>query len=75
MYVSIARKYSGGPLRAIFNVAEMGRFNVGEIGTGRNIHPKANMGHAIDRMVVWCAWMTKCVSKMGWWQTIRAKEL
>ena len=21
-------------------------------------------------MVVWCAWMTKCVSKMGWWQTI-----
>ena len=26
-------------------------------------------------MVVWCAWMIKCVSKMGWWQTIRAKEL
>ena len=24
-------------LRAIFNVAEMGRFNVGEIGTGTNI--------------------------------------
>ena len=21
-------------------------------------------------MVVWCAWMTKCVSKIGWWQTI-----
>ena len=31
-------KYSKGtPLRAIFNVAEMGRFNVGEIGTGTNI--------------------------------------
>ena len=46
---SLDEKYSkGDPLRAIFNVAEMGRFNVEEIGTGRNIHPKANMGDAID---------------------------
>ena len=46
---SLDEKYSkGDPLRAIFNVAEMGRFNVEEIGTGRNIHPKANMSDAID---------------------------
>ena len=46
---SLDEKYSKGyPLRAIFNVAEMGRFNVGEIGTGRNIHPKVNMSDVID---------------------------
>ena len=33
----IAIFQQGVPLRAIFNVAEMGRFNVGEIGTGTNI--------------------------------------
>ena len=49
MYRSSLEKYSKGtPLRAIFNVVEMGGFNVGEIGTGRNIHPKANMEDAID---------------------------
>ena len=47
MYRSSLEKYSKGtPLCAIFNVAEMGRFNVGEIGAGRNIHSKANMGNA-----------------------------
>ena len=45
---SLEKYAKGAPLRAIFNVAEMGRFNVEEIGTGRNIHPKANMGDAID---------------------------
>ena len=46
---SLNEKYSkGDPLRAIFNVAEIGRFNVEEIGTGRNIRPKTNMGDAID---------------------------
>ena len=38
IYRSSLEKYSKGtPLRAIFNVAEMGRFIVGEIGTGTNI--------------------------------------
>ena len=45
---SLEKYAKGTPLRAIFNVVEMGRFNVEEIGTGRNIHPKANMGDAID---------------------------
>ena len=35
MYRSSLEIYSKGtPLRAIFNVVEMGRFNVEEIGTG-----------------------------------------
>ena len=47
--IDLDEKYSKGyPLRAIFNVAEIGRFNVEEIGTGRNIRPKANMGDAVD---------------------------
>ena len=48
MYRSFEKYSKGTPLRAIFNVAEMGRFNVEEIGTGTNIRPKANMGDAID---------------------------
>ena len=48
MYRSLEKYSKGDPLRAIFNVAEMGRFNVGEIGTGGNIHPTANMDNAID---------------------------
>ena len=35
-------------LRAIFNVAEIGRFNVGEIGNVGIVRPKANMGDVID---------------------------
>ena len=41
-------KKSQFPLRAIFNVAEMGRFNVGEIGTARIIHSKSNVEDVVD---------------------------